>query len=376
MPSYLPQALAATRNIQDKDEQVHQFTNLNEYFPEVFQEAFSLICSIRDEWSRASHLKELAKHVPAEFLMDMLSTTREIQDVSGRSLILCRLSHQFPDIGLKAFTVVSQIQGEKLRAGHLTQLSQQLPADLLPNVLEATRSLHQVSDQSQVFQVLCKQFPELLSEAWSITNAMDWNFNRVITLCSLAIEQPKLLAELLTKIRNNTNENWQVLVFARIAKYLPSELLPDALSMVQEIRDETRQASALSYLMKHLPPELLPKAMAIIRNIQSDATRSSALGGIGTSLPEPWLSETVEILRQIQAPYYRSQALARLLPYLDQSNIDFIDWANYLDTLAYQKREVLLDLLPDIRLFVVQLSNGQVFSDMLKITRDICTQWP
>ncbi|MFG6103464.1 NB-ARC domain-containing protein [Leptothoe sp. EHU-05/26/07-4] len=376
-PSLLPETLIASREIPDKDELIKLLIALSNQAPVVLSDALALIHELPDEQDRTSYTQSLAEHISQELLPDVLAIAHSIQNPSGRSSILCTLANRFPELCAEALSVVRNISDELQQAQNLRQLSEKLSPALLPEVLELTRGFHKSSHQADVLAALCERFPELLSETLATVHNIQTDFHRISLLCKLAIQQPSLFPTVLTNIREVNNEALQTIALCTLFRCLPCELMPDVVSFIREIQDESRRALAISNLVRYLPSDLSEDVLTMIRNnIQSEAARASALRSVGKSLPESWLSEVLEMLWQIRDPYYRSKALKGLLPHLAQDSISFTDTVNMLDTLAYQKRESLLDLLPDIRPIVLHLADERAFSDVLQAVRDVCAQWP
>ena len=121
---------------------------------------------------------------------------------------------------------------------------------------------------------------------------------------------------------------------------------------------------------------LLPEALEVTRQIQDESYRAFALRALAEHLPEALLPEALAIIWDIKDNYYCANALQDYLPYLEQLLTSFTQWAEVLDTLAYQNRSQLLNVLPKIRPMVIRLGNEQAFSETLQAVRDVCRQWP
>ncbi|MEL7359955.1 MAG: hypothetical protein AAFN40_25900 [Cyanobacteria bacterium J06560_6] len=98
---------------------------------------------------------------------------------------------------------------------------------------------------------------------------------------------------------------------------------------------------------------------------------------IAPYLPKAHYPEAIAILHSIQDKYYSAQALQGCLPYFDALTSTFPDFAKALDTLAYQNRSDLLELLPTLRPIIMRLGEGEeTFLDVLQSVREVCKQWP
>ena len=130
-------------------------------------------------------------------------------------------------------------------------------------------------------------------------------------------------------------------------------------------------------MIQHLPEELWPEAISITQEIKDEESRSNALSAMAGHLSEELWPEALTVLHSIQEKYYKAQALKNCLIYFNTLTSTFTDWAKSIDTLAYQNRSELIELLPILKPIIMRLGDGEeTFSDVLQSVREVCRQWP
>ena len=242
------------------------------------------------------------------------------------------------------------------RAACISEIVPYVPQALLPEVKKTIRQIKDAAYRSYVLSKLAERFPEVWPDVLA------------------AIRQ---IHDRYGEHRNQTQGfSYRSLALCRIVERLPPQYLAKVTEMARQIQDAADQAMALIELAKR-DKALWPEALSITREIKDESSRSRALRAMAQHLPEPLWPEAIAILHSIQDKYHRAQSLQGCIPHINTLTSTFPDFATALDTLAYQNRSDLVELLPTLRPIIMRLGEGEeTFSDVLQSVREVCGQWP
>jgi hypothetical protein len=350
LPEVWPEALAAAREIKDANARAKVLTALAERLPEVWPETLAAAKEIKDANARAKVLTALAERLPPELLPEALAAAREIKDSGARIDALTALAERLPQVWPETLAAAREIKDTYARADALTRLvghfpevmpeilavdgippdiyasmlitvAKRLPAELLSQVLDATRKLPYSFESDRPFADALTALaaclpPKLLSEALAVARELEDVHDRARVLAALAERFPEVLPEALAAARKIGYGEWRAEALAALAKRLPPELLPEALAAAREIKGEWSRARTLIALAERLPLEMLPKALAAAREIKNAYACAEVLALLVVRFPET-LPEALAFTRKIKHASARARlltALAERLP--------------------------------------------------------------
>ena len=363
---YLPQVLSITKQIQNSDDRAISLIALAQHLPNLWDEALEITRSIQDEWPRASALSALAQHLP-NLWDEALEITRSIQAEWPRASALSELAQHLPErLWDEALEITRSIQDEGPRASALSALAQHLP-NLWDEALEITRSIQAEWQRARALSALAQHLPNLWDEALEITRSIQDEWQRASTLSALAQHLPeRLWDEALEITRSIQDEGPRASALSALAQHLPERLWDEALEITRSIQAEWQRARALSALAQHLPERLWDEALEITRSIQAEGQRARALSALAQHLPERLWDEALEITRSIQDEGPRARALSALAQHLPNL------WDEALETTrsiqAEWERASALSAL-------AQHLPERLWDEALEITRSIQAEW-
>ncbi|MBE9160376.1 caspase family protein [Nodosilinea sp. LEGE 06152] len=378
---------------------------------EIWQPAQGLAYAqqTQDPWRRAECIAALVPHLPEALLPEVLKTIHQIHDAAYRSFVLSKLAAQFPTHWPEVLSAIHQIQdrygddryrkgGFLFRARAVWELAQQLPEELLPELLEITRQINSESDRALALSGLARHLPEeLLPEALEVTRQISSESNRSRALRELAKRLPELLPEVLEVTRQIGSESNRAWAMRELAQQLPEELLPELLEMTRQISAELDRAWTLSKLAQQLPEELLPEVLEVTRQINNELDRARALSELAKQLPE-LLPEVLEMTRQISSELDRARALSELAKRLPELLPEALEMTRQISSesnraiaLGELVQQLPEDLLPEALEVTRQISSESdraralselaqqlpedLLPEVLEMTRQISSEW-
>jgi hypothetical protein len=120
----------------------------------------------------------------------------------------------------------------------------------------------------------------LLPEALDAARSIGSEYLRALALAGLAPHFPEVLPEALDAARSIGDESYRALALAGLGPHLP-EVLPEVLDAARSIGSEYYRALALEGLAPHLP-EVLPEALDAARSIGDESDRARTLAALLT----------------------------------------------------------------------------------------------
>lgn len=183
----------------------------------------------------------------------------------------------------------------------LCRLAAHTPEHLIEEVIKVARNLKSNGDRAYALIGLLAYRPDLLPEALTAARATEDKSNRAYHLTNLAMLFPELVSEALSAIMENTIPWERVEMAIKLTKYLPQSLIPEAFKIVQELpdekylmlftseneivqekkRQEEYQILLIAKLIKYLPEYLKNEALNIAKNVQSIEAKELASRKLG-----------------------------------------------------------------------------------------------
>jgi NB-ARC domain/APAF-1 helical domain len=150
---------------------------------------------------------------------------------------------------------------------------------------------------------------------------------RASAIGKLAPYLPKsILPQALEAARSIKNACYRVEALAALALRIP-ELWPEALEVARSIENAHYRVEALEILLPRLPKSTLPQALEVARSIEDAYYRVKALEILLPRLPKSTLPQALEVARSIEDAHYRVEALARLAPHIPELCLEALDVA-------------------------------------------------
>ena len=254
------QGLAYAQQAQNPWQRAACISAIVPHMPQaLLPEVTKTIGQIKDAAYRSYVLSKLAERFP-KLWPDVLDTIQQIQDRFG--------SHR------------EREQGFSYRGLAICRIIEQLPAQYLSRALEITRQIQDVSDRTISLIEIAKEQPELWLEALSLTREIKDESARARALREIAQHMPEALwPEALSLTREIKDESDRARALRAMAQHMPEALWPEALSLTREIKDESARAWALSEMAQHMPEALWSEAIAILWSVQDKYYSAQALQG-------------------------------------------------------------------------------------------------
>ncbi len=236
-----------------------------------------------------------------------------------------------------------QIQDSEKKVECLKTIIEYLPPSLLPEALEAARSIRDESDRARALGDLAPQLPEVWPEA-------------------------------LEAARSIGDEKYRAEALGNLAPQLPEALWSEALEAVRSFGDEYLRAIALGNLAPQLP-EVWSEALEVARSLGDEYLRARALGDLAPQLPEALWPEALEAVRSIGDESDRAIALGKLIPRLTPSSIDFPFWKRILHALASLNRPHLVSNIPQLAPLIIHFGEIEGLRKIVNAIRDVSRWW-
>ena len=404
----LPQALKLTRNINDKLKRASVLNALMSKFPELGCEALELIRNAEDESELVQALAELAPNFPEFLFPKLLEISRDIVNERERAWMLCQLAPKSPELWIEALEATHNIEDISARAWMLCALAPHLSESPSSEILELSRKVKDKFERARLLSQLVQDSPELWPEVWRVTRQIKVEIHRAWVIRELAINDPQfLLPHALDITRNIRDKSKRTFALSALANHFP-ELWPEVLDVTRNIEFEsTLTTFVLLHLVResNLPEFLLNETLSITRNIGSSWERSRVLIALGHQMPELW-PEVLESTRTINNESQRAEVLSELAVELPETLLQeaFNDISDIKDVfhqaaalssflsrvqtstpasfqeklriLSTHKRPALIQDLPKLKSFMVDLGGKDTVDGAIKAMREVCTQWP
>lgn len=247
----------------------------------------------------ASHLLDLAGHLPTQLTPMVLEAIHALPDCATRARSLVSIAPYLPE-GLRQYTcqagidlatsLTDPIERVKLLAQLVPILSGSHKEAIAQQALNETL---QLADQAAQAKLLVQLAPDLPLE---LRNCVFW---------------------VAGKLRQ---ANHRLEVFLGLLPYLaePSHTKAQkrCLRMIRELPNNGDRVRCLLKLVPHLSEPRLLKVVIIARDVQYDVHRARLLTGLAPHVPEIMQAQLIQAARRIRDPLYRAQALTQLMPYV------------------------------------------------------------
>lgn len=277
-----PAALQYVRLMPDAWRQRRAISNLSDRAGGPLDQAvLDTVLGIEQESHRARTLAEIAPRLHLELIPEGLAAAENLHDPNERAEALLALAIRLPASQqrpwlLKALRSVQYKDELELSSGE--------PSGGMNNV----PGFHYFSSQIDVLARMIPYLPaDLLAEALEFTRTSVEPFSRARLLAVFAgsspVEKPALWAEALQAARAVVPERPRALALAELFPELPDELIPEALQAARDLQDCESRAAALVTLHERVPPEARAEIMAAARALP-DTVRRQQLAADGKDL--------------------------------------------------------------------------------------------
>ena len=353
----LRETLQATQQTDNDFARARLLVRLAPHAQSKLQKVLQVAYAIKDGFSRAEALRELARHVPGEaagkILQDALQAARSVDDEFHRVEALAELAPQFPDnlkerVLQEALDIVPAIDVDPFMADILVGMAPHLTVTASRKALEVARTIEEESYQVQALVGLASYSPtsarrHILKEAAQIIQTA----SRRQRLRALTYLGPYLKDSLIQKVlrttqmlrensrsvvlRNDFNQTLRVMreedlhrlateAFIRLTPYLSpnakEEIVGELLQGIPSIKGVGFRVSALVALVPLLPVSLHRNALHMIQEIENEQGRARALASLAPHLAEPLLREALQDAITIGDKLSRSEASLDLASHL------------------------------------------------------------
>ena len=300
-PSMWPSVLEEMREIEDWYDSYINYPKLESSDTDLLWNEFP---------RRVVALCSVVKRLPAQYLLEALTTVSRRQSVDGQKILTHLLSEHCPgELLLEVLEITRQIQDKHYRSSALTELATHLP-ELWLRVLKVARQIRNEHHQFDVLLELAKCCPEeLLPGMLEVTCRIESESSRRFVLNRINRHLPELWSEVLEVVCRIQNDNCQFDILRGIAKHCPEDSWLEALEIVCQMQDEKHQSYALREIAKYCPKELWSKVLEAVRQIRNGEYLSYAFRGIAKHCPEDSWLEALEIVCQMQDEEHQSYAM-------------------------------------------------------------------
>ena len=355
-PSLMPSALDAAVAITEDVSRAWALRVLAPHLPPaLLDQAVDAAAAITTEGgSRQQALTGLAPRLPPALLDRALEAAAAITDGVPRVEALTGLAVHLPaprqaSVLARGLADAASLDGES-RAQALASLAPHLPPGLLDQTLDEAIASPDEGTRAQALAGLAPHLPPgLLDRALAAAAALTDLGARAQALTGVASHlaaerRPGVLADALDAAIG-ADTGYRGWLLARLAPYLPSELLPRAVDaacaltsfgqgaalsglaphLTPELAARVLDAAAdgtvdlsrgpvLTDLIPRLPPELLPRALEI--GVSDQESLADVLTALAPGMPAEWLAWALDRAAGITTPGYRAKLLAGLAPHL------------------------------------------------------------
>lgn len=340
----LQEALSAVQEITEEDSKVEWLNALAPLLPPMEREAamrrvLARIRASQYDFSKVELLRAAAPNIPESLLDEALDAGREITTDYDRGNALAALAPRVAEFGHQQ-EALRLVQGERRHLGNnftakaLTMMAPHLNAEHLRQALQVARRLDAEEDRAAAVVGLSPYLPaKLLSRALAVIESMKHAVHQVEPLAAIAREFPepkvkeRLEGVMITAMREYDSQTARSDALARLAPYLPDELLRTALSESRRIDDEKQQVKAMVMMATFLPLEQKAAAARHIHSkaqgIDTDRDRFEALAHITLLIAESiGGDEALGVALSIEHPDHGARALTGVFPYLSDERRD------------------------------------------------------
>jgi hypothetical protein len=230
----------------------------------------------------------------------VLTYALKIPDAKKRLKRLVLLIDQFPDSEIlkpkllrssleTALKATQVTQDEFYPVDSLTELTDRLPQELLPEILEIALSVQHEYSRNKALTALAGKLPQdLLPKVLEAAITIQNEYHRIDILLALAKNlhlHQDLLPEVLDAALAIEYESNRVKVLIALADQFP-EVQPKALEVALAIEDERSRVDALIEIGNRIHQDLLPKVLDATLAIKDKYNRARILIGFADKLPE------------------------------------------------------------------------------------------
>ncbi|WP_103668149.1 NB-ARC domain-containing protein [Pseudanabaena sp. BC1403] len=323
--AYFDEALQTAREIKDEYSRARVLSELAEIDSAYFDEALQAAREIKDESSRAWVLRKLAK-IDSAYFDEALQAAREIKDEYSRAWVLSKLAEIDSAYFDEALQAAREIKGEYSRASVLSELAK-IDSAYFDVLLQAAREIKDESRRASVLSELAKIDSAYFDEALQAARKMEDEDGRASVLSKLAKIDSAYFDEALQAAREIKGEYSRASVLSELAE-IDSAYFDVLLQAAREIKDESRRASVLSELAK-IDSAYFDEALQAARKMEDEDGRASVLSKLA-KIDSAYFDEALQAAREIKGEYSRASVLSEL------AEID----SAYFDVLLQAAREI------------------------------------
>lgn len=360
---FLPDALAAAKQIEDEFEQALLLIGLIEWKPELLDDAVKKSRQVQDAYQRAFSLTKLVPWT-AEIFDEALAVAREIEDEHMRAAVLIDLSEQTKSSTQKielleeALDAATNSQWEHRKGHILRDLSKQkLPQSLFERTIQLARSVQDPVEKAKTLIELSQHDSLIIEEVFELITSIRNEY--------------KLISEQNEDFLQTQYEHF-LLIFS-LSKQ-SDELFSEGQELMQEIKSPPYRALALCELAK-IKPDLCEQALEAVKQIQSPFTQADALGSLVRHCPDSLLPNIFDAIDSITSPYYRAEVYSSVLDFFPGEEIALNEWSFLLHLLASRKRSDLMEDLATLHPAIINLGSESAMCGVVSAMHEVCSQW-
>jgi hypothetical protein len=251
------------------------------------------------DFLRVKATTAMAPYLREEALVKAAAAAGDLELPESRAKVLTALASNIPtdrkkSVFKQALADVAAIKGDDTQVSALSELTAQLPADMLPRALLGATALRRLESRLKA----------------------------LVTLAAHLHAHPALLAQVVTVVTSVDQESPRATALARLARYLPADQLDRALASATAMQKGDAKTTALAGLMPYLNADqqsvALPQAFAVAKAANA-AARAVGYAAVSVYLPDDMreflLGEALTAATMTQEDI-RADALANLAPHL------------------------------------------------------------
>ncbi|NES18288.1 MAG: hypothetical protein F6K41_04990 [Symploca sp. SIO3E6] len=354
--NFLPILFKIVQKIHIYDRQVTGFNmhnskalgNLAERLPSSFApEILEMTADLDNESGRILVLEKLAPNLPEELLSGVLQILESVRSKFTKFKVLSKLPKPQTDLLLEALEDAHKVADEYQRIETLLELVPYAPQEIAPKALEIAAYISDEHNYAYFLSQLAQFLPEeLLSQIIALAREI-WNpSNRIYVLNSLIQNQSK---NLITEVLEESQYIWNLSSRAELLSNLAqnkAEALRQTIKLSQQIENLSIRANILSKIAQY-HPTVYYLIIEIVHQIDDEFTQAEILCNVVSNLPDELLPNVLEIAQRIGNAYRRASVLSKLAQRKPGYYVEALE-ATQLILGEASRSEILSSLVPSL----------------------------
>lgn len=247
--------LEVTQNIEQTYTKAVALSLLFTKFPDLFSDALKMTRDITDVYYRTLAFKILAPDFP-KLWPEVLEAIESIQYSNYRIRVLHKLASDIPLLWPITLNTLKELKTSYSQAYFIYALADKLPEEYLSEIQTIARGIEDKSDQLLALSVLCSKDPKISAEVVEQYHQLNFQgFTEcysALILGGIAMQAPDTWPEVFEAIQNIQHEEERASALKQLATKIPDAFLNIALEICMTIHVDVYRANVLYKLLERI----------------------------------------------------------------------------------------------------------------------------